>query len=68
MTETIRTADDAIHISRVEDRTVTLPYDATVAEDLLVACDDHVETADIHEYWGDDWRVHMLAGEPDGGR
>lgn len=58
--ETIRTADDAITISQTEDRIVTLAYDAALALDLLAECVDHTETPDVHEYWGEDWRVHML--------
>lgn len=63
---TTQTAADAIDRSISHDEIVTIPYDAEIATDLLVASEDSVEVDDRTEYWGTSasghaWRVHMLA-------
>lgn len=51
---------NAIETSRNEDRIVHLA-DLTKAELLDLQCesDDDVRNGDVHEYWGDDWRIHV---------
>lgn len=59
-------ADRLIVQSQQTTSIVTVAYIAALAEDLLIACDDHVlgsEPDAVDEYWGSDdggeWRVHL---------
>jgi hypothetical protein len=58
------TAADAIRQSAQQTETVTLDYDAAIAADLLVECEDSTDGNTATEYWGTtdtgaEWRVHM---------
>jgi hypothetical protein len=64
-------AEQAIQRSISHTEIVTIDYDAAVAADLAVECDDSVEANEVTEYWGTDadgneWRVHMRRTEAAG--
>jgi len=70
--QTCRTAANAIDRSISHNEIVTLPYDADIASDLLVECEDSTESHDVTEYWGttehgDTWRVHMSMSQRERG-
>lgn len=76
---TTTTAAELIDLSQREDRTVTeypdtqAEWDA-INEGLLAECEDSVDVSgDGHnepesngytDYWGQDWRVHLVNPEP----
>jgi hypothetical protein len=54
----------AIAESVTRNDIIDVPYDAEVADELLVLSDDSADTEAVTEYWGttedgDPWRVHM---------
>lgn len=61
--------EQAIARSKSHNEIVTIEHDAAAIEALTIEaltieCDDHVETAHVHEFWGTDeagneWRVHV---------
>lgn len=58
------TAAAAIARSISHNEIVTLPATAERTSDLMIECEDSVETTDVVEYWGTDdtgaeWRVHL---------
>lgn len=58
------TAEQAIDRSASHTETVYLSYDAALAEDLLVECDENNDTLLFVEFWGttedgNEWRVHL---------
>lgn len=67
-------ASRAIAQSAAGNGIISRPYSREVAEELLLASDDHV-TNDlghkvVHEYWGTDddgdaWRVHLIVERQD---
>ena len=72
--DTFDNAQQAIEWSASYDQ-ITYADDTTeIHEDLLVECDDHVETPEVHEYWGEyrshpndhayPWRVHVRRMRP----
>lgn len=53
----------AISESALQNKTVTLT-DIDLEIDLLAACEGHVQTGNLHEFWGTDeecgeWRIHL---------
>ena len=58
------TAQQAIRQSIRQNEIVTLEYDATAMESLLVECEDDAENGNVREFWGEadgnPWRVHMM--------
>lgn len=64
------TAQETIVRSTRHNEIVHLPFDAMVAEELLVECDEHVTNGAVEEYWGTceggaTWRVHLERREFD---
>jgi hypothetical protein len=62
-----KSAQELISLSESEDR-VVLALSSSIDSDLYDDCDGDVSqnteingrTAEIHEYWGETWRVHTV--------
>ena len=60
----MNTAADLIARSTRTTTIVHAAYDADLAAELELECDDSADTPDVSEYWGTDedgeeWRVHL---------
>jgi len=60
MKQTVQTAAEAMERSRVYDEIVYCEDTEENMEDLAMEADDSAENGSVAEYWGSDWRVHII--------
>lgn len=54
------TAQHAILTSSQTNSIVYVEADEVDEIDLLIECEDSVDNGEVTEYWGADWRVHVI--------
>ena len=54
--------EELIRASRTEDRVVRVPWSEPLAAALYEACDGGNDAGDELQYWGADWRIHLVIG------
>lgn len=50
-------AQDLISESTEKNTIIHAEYSEELATDLLIECEDNVDTPETAEFWGEDWRV-----------